>query len=103
VLPEAEAKGWPKIIGWEELGDRVANMKQDLEDIIQDPGDANMNAVIENDESGEGPLMTSFASKGPRMQCVFWREAMKTMMRRGQRAMTDVRGQFLDFENSQPG
>ncbi|KAF5362164.1 hypothetical protein D9756_002656 [Leucocoprinus leucothites] len=100
VLPEAEAKGWPKTINWEELADRVLKMKPALEEIIHDSGEADTHALVEDE--GEG-LMTSFISKGPRIQCVFWREAMKSLLKSGARAMADVRGQFLDFEKSQPG
>ncbi|KXN87681.1 hypothetical protein AN958_08318 [Leucoagaricus sp. SymC.cos] len=104
VLPEAEAKRWPKTIDWEALGARIAKMKFDLENIIRDSGEADLQAMINNEGDGTGgDFMTSFACKGPRIQCVFWREAMKSIMKRGARAMTDVRGQFLDFEKSQPG
>ncbi|KAJ3571044.1 hypothetical protein NP233_g4012 [Leucocoprinus birnbaumii] len=100
VLPEAEAKGWPKSIDWEGLGDRVSRMKPDLKDIIHDSGEPDMQALI-NGEGGD--LMTSFSCKGPRIRCVFWREAMKSFLKSGARGMADVRGQFLDFEKSQPG
>lgn len=101
-MPEAEARGWPKTIDWEGLGARVARMKVDLRKIIEDPGD-----VVEGedgmDEWGGEEMMTSFVGKGPRMRCVFWREAMKTIKLRGARAVAGVRAQFLDFEKSQPG
>ncbi|KAF9448939.1 hypothetical protein P691DRAFT_637130, partial [Macrolepiota fuliginosa MF-IS2] len=98
ILPEAEEKGWPKMIDWERLGARVARMKGDLKEIIGDSGEDDY--VAEGDEE---EMMTSLSSKGPRMKCVFWREAMKAVKLRGARAVAGVRAQFLDFEKSQPG
>lgn len=107
ILPEAEAKAWPKTIDWEGLGLRIERLRADLREIIDDPGpgDVDMQALVWQDEvrGGEGTLMTSFASKGPRMKCAFWREAMKAVLMRGARAVNAVRAQFLDFEKSQPG
>lgn len=99
ILPEAETKGWPKTIDWEELGERIARMKWDLQIIIDDPGDAGIN--LEGEE--EQDLMTSFVGKGPRVKCVFWREAVKAIKTRGSRAVAGVKGQYLDFEKIQPG
>ena len=39
ILPEAELKGWPKFIDWNELGTRVKKMKDALQFLIDDSGE----------------------------------------------------------------
>lgn len=102
VLPEAEAKGWPKTINWEGLGVRILRMKSYLERIIRDSGETDLHSWIEGEKCGKD-LISTFAFKGPRIQCVFWREEMKYFIKDGARAMVDVRGQFQNFKKSQPG
>ncbi|KAF4569831.1 hypothetical protein EYR40_008811 [Pleurotus pulmonarius] len=82
MLPEAERKRWPKEIDWQALASRVTNMKHIVQELILDtPG------VVD----------------GPREQCVFWTEVVKEYREKGSRAVTGVRGQFENFEKTQPG
>jgi hypothetical protein len=79
-------------------------MRPELEEIIKDSGEADLPLLIKNLEEGGGEnLMESYTGKGPRIRCVFWREAMESVAQRGSRAIAGVRSQFLDFEKSQPG
>ncbi|XP_006462139.1 hypothetical protein AGABI2DRAFT_119001 [Agaricus bisporus var. bisporus H97] len=107
ILPEAETKGWPKDIDWERLGTRIENLREDLRAIVDDPGPKNVDvqALEGGKGGGEGGMfmLTNFIGKGPRLQCVFWREAMKAVLVRGTRALNGVRAQFIDFDRSQPG
>jgi hypothetical protein len=107
VLPEAKAKGWPEHIDWEHLGARIEKIKGSLRDIINDPGPKNVDVQTLEGGKGEGETgmftLTSFIGKGPRLQCVFWREAMRAVLVRGTRALNGVRAQFFDFDRSLPG
>jgi hypothetical protein len=95
-LPEAEKKGWPKVIEWTELGERVQKMEGELWTLIEDPGDDNS-----NDEAAED--RRNRRRNGPRSKCVFWKEVMKEIKNKGSRAVAGVRGQFANFEKTQPG
>ncbi|RDB15822.1 hypothetical protein Hypma_003620 [Hypsizygus marmoreus] len=90
ILPEAEAKGWPKEIDWHELGGRVIRMRDALKGIVEDCG-----VAAECDEE--------VIEQGPRMRCVFWGEVMREVKAKGSRAVAGVRGQFASFEKTQPG
>lgn len=77
-------------------------MKSYLERIIRDSGETDLHFWIEGEKCGKD-LISTFAFKGPRIQCVSWREEMKSFIKDGARAMVDVRGQFQNFKKSQPG
>ena len=97
TLPEAERKGWPKVIEWTALGERVQKMKKELQALIDDPGDeieSGDECKVEDDGDGE---------QGPRSKCVFWKEVIKEVKKKGSRAVAGVRGQFANFEKTQPG
>ncbi|TFK39470.1 RTC4-like domain-containing protein [Crucibulum laeve] len=101
ILPEAEAKGWPKKIDWKSLGARIEQMKADLKMLIEDPGDD-----LELDENGDEIVREWYEDvpqKGPRAKCVFWKEIMKEVKKKGSRAVVGVKGQFTNFEKAQPG
>lgn len=90
ILPEAEAKGWPKQIDWTGLANRVEQMRTGLSAIVNDPGES------WDDDSDE-------EQQSPRWRCVFWKELMKDVKEKGSRAAAGVRSQFSNFEKSQPG
>lgn len=92
LLPEAEAKGWPKEIEWTSLERRVQKMRRDLKALIDDDGE------IADDEDEEDE-----ESRGPRAKCVFWREMMRDVKAKGSKAASGVRSQFANFEKTQPG
>ncbi|KAJ7169182.1 RTC4-like domain-containing protein, partial [Mycena crocata] len=101
TLPEAEAKGWPKYIDWSRLKGRVHAMKRDLSSILDDPGDP---IVYGNDETEEKPKESqSSRRKGPRMQCIFWKDLVKDLKAKGTKGVKGLQGQFANFEKTQPG
>lgn len=97
ILPEAESKGWPKSIEWIKLGERVECMREALRDLIDDPGE-----VDAPDESGQD-TDSEDRKRGPKARSIFWREVMKEVKKKGSRAAAGVRGQFANFEKTQPG
>ncbi|KAJ2929474.1 hypothetical protein H1R20_g7620, partial [Candolleomyces eurysporus] len=80
ILPEAEKKGWPKVIDWDSLSARIENMQSELQKLIDDTSD-----------------------KGPRSRSPFWQDIMKAIKVKGLRAATGVKDQFENFEKTQPG
>ncbi|KAF4610432.1 hypothetical protein D9613_006670 [Agrocybe pediades] len=122
ILPEAEAKGWPKTIKWKEVSGRVMKMESALRALIEDPGDAAA-ASAASEEEGEDkrgndedwdvvftPKQKENAKKkmlkkkgGPKSRCVFWKEFINEVKLKGLRAVSGVRGQFENFEKIQPG
>nr|GAT56195.1 predicted protein [Mycena chlorophos] len=91
TLPEAEAKGWPKSIDWEDVRLRVQAMEYDLRRIVQDGNDEN---VAPDGSQGR---------KGPRRGCLFWRDMMKELKAKGTKAVQGVQAQFANFHKTQPG
>ena len=109
VLPEAERKGWPKTIQWQELGARVEHMKDELLALIEDPGgkreiDDGVNEDIDEverlfrDDGDDRPGGRSSTARS-----IFWTEVMDEVKKKGSRAVVGVRGQFANFEKAQPG
>ncbi|GLB43350.1 putative RTC4-like domain containing protein [Lyophyllum shimeji] len=92
ILPQAELKGWPKSIDWEELGERVRRMKGALRRIIDD-----------SEGPGAGDDHEGLAESRLKARCVFWNEVMAEVKQKGSRAVAGVRGQFASFEKTQPG
>ncbi|TFK69325.1 hypothetical protein BDN72DRAFT_619972 [Pluteus cervinus] len=86
ILPEAEAKGWPKTIDWSALRNRIQEMREHLHDLIVDVVDPDMEDGL-----------------GCRSHCIFWKEVMAEVKIQGSRAATGVKGQFANFEKAQPG
>lgn len=95
ILPEAEAKGWPRTINWKKLASRIQTMKEDLMDLILDPQDDSIIDLSGDDNDGLGT--------GPRSECIFWREVMKAAKDRSSRAVLTAKNQFHNFEKTQPG
>lgn len=90
ILPEAEQKGWPKTIDWAKVGGRVEAMRDSLQTLIND-----------RDDNDGGEFF--WATGGPRSKCVFWRDVLSEVKQKGSRAVAGVRGQFANFEKTQPG
>jgi hypothetical protein len=111
ILPEAEQKGWPKEIEWTELGERVSRMKSRLKALIDDAGEPLPDGDDDNED--EDGLFTDEEERigremkkrerGSRSNCVFWKEVMAEVKKKGSRAVAGVRGQFASFEKTQPG
>ncbi|KAF8159864.1 RTC4-like domain-containing protein [Crassisporium funariophilum] len=102
ILPEALRKGWPKTIKWKKLRRRVEAMEEDLRAIIDDP---------DEDVLSEDDVEMLFASdkkknrkrRGAKAKSIFWMEVLDEVKKKGTRAVTGVRGQFANFEKTQPG
>lgn len=80
ILPDAEKKGWPKVIDWSNLASRVRAMRRDLQQLIDDA-----------------------SANGARAQSPFWADIVDTVKEKGLRAATGLKDQFLNFEKTQPG
>ncbi|KAF8208628.1 RTC4-like domain-containing protein, partial [Mycena galopus ATCC 62051] len=101
TLPMAAENGWPLSIDWDALGDRVCGMKINLEDIIADAG---VPLVCNSqDEENSETLEQERSDRGPRMQCIFWRELLEELKSSGSRRVSGVSGQFATFNKTQPG
>ncbi|CAK5282348.1 unnamed protein product [Mycena citricolor] len=97
ILPEADAKGWPKSIDWERLQSRVQAMQHALRAILEDRGAAIVFGKNADESDSDEP------HRGPRMQCIFWRDLLRDLKNKGSKAVKSVRGQFATFEKTQPG
>lgn len=93
-LPEAERRGWPQVIRFEDVRGRVEAMRERLEAIILDGAES---GGVSEEEESEGRV------RGPRGMSVFWVEMMKEVKKKGSRAVVGVSGQFASFEKTQPG
>ncbi|KAG2142858.1 RTC4-like domain-containing protein [Suillus bovinus] len=91
-LPEAMEKGWPQSIDFKKVPKRVERMKGALEAIINDYDIHSENEEFVDDDVG-----------GPRARSDFWREIKKQIKKQGSRTVTGVKGQFANFEKTQPG
>ena len=108
MLPEAERKGWPKTIQWQKLGERVERMKDELQALIEDPGgereaDDDVNKDIDEVERVFRDDADETRRKGSKARSIFWTEVMDEVKKKGSRVIVGVRGQFANFEKTQPG
>ncbi|KAK1218660.1 hypothetical protein PQX77_018648 [Marasmius sp. AFHP31] len=95
LLPQAEAKGWPKNIDFSRLEARVYKLKSHLKDILND--------VEWKDHLGEDSDTWELGAKSPRALCVFWQETLKEVGSKGSKVAANVISQFLTFDKTQPG
>ncbi|KAK1222125.1 hypothetical protein PQX77_015053 [Marasmius sp. AFHP31] len=95
LLPQAEAKGWPKTIDFSKLEARVFKLKPRLKDILED--------VEWKDQLGEDPDTWEMDAESPRALCVFWQETLKEVRSKGSKVAANVKSQFLTFHKTQPG
>ena len=97
-------KRWPKIIQWTKLGARVEGMKDELRALIEDPGgehgDGDGDECIDEVEM---LFRNDSDETGPKARSIFWTEVMDEVKKKGSRAVVGVRGQFANFEKTQPG
>jgi len=85
----------------------VEGMKDELKALIEDPGgEREIDDVDENIDEVER-LFTDDGDgsrrKGPKAKSIFWTEIMDEVKKKGSRAVVGVRGQFANFEKTQPG
>ena len=104
LLPAAKRKGWPKTILWHKLGTRVERMKDELQALIEDPGgEREIDDVNEDVDEVERLFKDDSDRKGSKARSIFWTEVMDEVKKKGSRAVVGVRGQFANFEKTQPG
>ena len=86
----------------------MERMKHELQALIEDPGGEREigNDVDEDIDEverlfrGDGD---GTRQKGPKTRSIFWTEVMDEVKKKGSRAVVGVRGQFANFEKTQPG
>lgn len=71
-------------------------MKDILQRLIEDP-------VLESDDDNDDDIFGDEKTRGPKARCIFWKEVIKEVKQKGSRAVAGVRGQFANFEKTQPG
>ncbi|KAF8813016.1 hypothetical protein BYT27DRAFT_6394589 [Phlegmacium glaucopus] len=105
ILPEAERKGWPKTILWQKLAARVERMRDELQALIEDPGGERGLDDVDEDIDEVERLFRDDDDDGTRRKArsIFWTEVMDEVKKKGSRAVVGVRGQFANFEKTQPG
>ena len=111
----AEANGWPTRIQWSELGDRITRLKSRLESVIRDvdedflagrqkpeeeDGKSDHETNPEKDDDWEDEYLQVAR---PRKGSVFWRDVIKNVKKQGSKQASGVRGQFSNFDKTQPG
>ncbi|KAJ3801744.1 RTC4-like domain-containing protein [Lentinula aff. detonsa] len=101
ILPEAEAKGWPKSIEWNLIHGRVMRMRKHLEALMENSffGDTKGDSDDDDSDVHEGGSQRMRV----RDKCFFWKEVMKEVKEKGTRAAANVKSQFANFQNAQPG
>ncbi|KAF8826100.1 hypothetical protein HHX47_DHR6000625 [Lentinula edodes] len=102
ILPEAEAKGWPKSIGWDLIHERVMRMKNHLEALMENSMLENERGDVDYDEEGDAGEGSGQCRRA-RDKCVFWEDVIKEVKQKGTRAAANVKSQFANFQNTQPG
>ncbi|TCD71775.1 hypothetical protein EIP91_003118 [Steccherinum ochraceum] len=111
-IPEAEKNGWPTSIQWSELRDRVGKLRDQLQAIIEDVDEEfdpkrqkaeDMETITEETELGENEEDEELQLVRPRKGSVFWRDVVQNVKKEGSRQASGVRGQFSNFEKTQPG
>lgn len=80
-------------------------MRDELQALIKDPGgerviDEDIDEVerLFGDDDGDRTRQ-----KGLKARSIFWTEVMDEVKKKGSRAVVGVRGQFANFEKTQPG
>ena len=85
----------------------MEGMKDDLQALIEDPGgeheDADADEGIDEVERLFRNDSDGTRQKPPKARSIFWTEVMDEVKKKGSRAVVGVRGQFANFEKTQPG
>ena len=115
-LPKAKRKGWKMSIDWEDVQVRIKGMKGELQKILEDVGDVDgtdmENLLSESEEKDDESQKErerkwvkrlTREDRGPRSRCIFWVEMMKEVRKKGMTNVVGVKGQFENFEKTQPG
>ena len=82
----------------------MEGMKDELRALIEDPGGENGNVdVDEAIDEVERLFRNDSDETGLKARSIFWTEVMDEVKKKGSRAVVGVRGQFANFEKTQPG
>ena len=95
-VPRARKRGWPTTIDWDALSGRIAQLRRQLQAIVDDV-DEEFAPEVSGVGAGAG------GSGRPRKENKFWEEVVKNVKQQGSRWTTGVRGQFQHFNKTQPG
>jgi hypothetical protein len=82
---------------------RLKALIDDVEEHLPDGDDNNEEDNLFTDEEQRISRDIRKKERGSRSNCVFWREVMTEVKKKGSRAVAGVRGQFASFEKTQPG
>jgi hypothetical protein len=83
-------------------------MKDELQALIEDPGgEREIDDDVDDDIDEVERLFRDdddgTKQKRPKARSIFWTEVMDEVKKKGSRAVVGVRGQFANFEKTQPG
>ena len=82
----------------------MERMKDELQALIEDPGgEREIDDVNEDVDEVERLFKDDSDRKGSKARSIFWTEVMDEVKKKGSRAVVGVRGQFANFEKTQPG
>ena len=105
IHPEAYdpiPRGWPQVIEWEKIPDRVLSVKDYLQGIIDDvdqrwacPSSCQLTRPL--DEDPEQLILH------PRTQSYFWKAMTNDIITLGHKYVWGIDGQTTTFERTQPG
>lgn len=98
------------MIEWTKLGERVDRMKirlraliDDAEEVLPDGEEEDEGSFFFTEDEEKSCREMKKGARSSRSSCVFWREVMAEVKKKGSRAVAGVRGQFASFEKTQPG
>ena len=80
----------------------MEKMKDELQALIEDPG-GERDDVDDDIDEVERLFRDDGDQKVPKARSIFWTEVMDEVKKKGSRAVIGVRGQFANFEKTQPG
>lgn len=110
-IPLAEKRGWPTIIDWASLADRVRALEGTLREIVDDvdedfiPGRERPDQKGSDDQDANKDAVDDYQllETRPRKGSTFWREVVKGVRNKGSRQESGIRGQMSSFSKTQPG
>ena len=82
----------------------MERMKDELQTLIEDPGGEHGDVDVDDSiDEVEKLFRDDRDGTGPKARSIFWTEVMDEVKKKGSRAVVGVRGQFANFEKTQPG
>ena len=81
----------------------MEGMKDELRALIEGPGGENGNVDVDEAIDEVELFRDNSDETGSKARSIFWTEVMDEVKKKGSRAVVGVRGQFANFEKTQPG